>query len=144
MKGKSLSRVRLFATPWTSAYQAPLSMGFSRQESWSGVPLPSPLQIAYPQTNSSYLASLFSFICSHCNHLPDSPELAILYLFYFSSLHVLDSESIISLSFLLITTSAATAFVWQSVASAEIQLSFLCAYPQLRHLRINLPNGANV
>ena len=36
---KSLSRVRLFTTPWTAAYQAPLSMGFSRQEYWSGVPL---------------------------------------------------------------------------------------------------------
>ena len=41
MKGKSLSRVRLLVTPWTAAYQAPLSMGFSRQEYWSGVPLPS-------------------------------------------------------------------------------------------------------
>ena len=41
MKVKSLSRVRLCATPWTAAYQAPLSMGFSRQEHWSGVPLPS-------------------------------------------------------------------------------------------------------
>jgi len=41
---KSLSRVRLLATPWTAAYQAPLSMGFSRQEYWSGVPLPSPMQ----------------------------------------------------------------------------------------------------
>ena len=41
VKGKSLSRVRLLATPWTTAYQAPLSMGFSRQEYWSGVPLPS-------------------------------------------------------------------------------------------------------
>ena len=39
---KSLSRVRLFTTPWTAAYQAPPSMGFSRQEYWSGVPLPSP------------------------------------------------------------------------------------------------------
>ena len=38
---KSLSRVRLLVTPWTAAYQAPLSMGFSRQEYWSGVPLPS-------------------------------------------------------------------------------------------------------
>ena len=38
---KSLSRVQLLATPWTAAYQAPLSMGFSRQEYWSGVPLPS-------------------------------------------------------------------------------------------------------
>ena len=42
MKVKLLSRVRLLATPWTEAYQAPLSMGFSRQEYWSGVPLPSP------------------------------------------------------------------------------------------------------
>ena len=39
---KSLSRVRLLATPWTAAHQAPLSMGFSRQGYWSGVPLPSP------------------------------------------------------------------------------------------------------
>ena len=42
VKVKSLSRVQLLATSWTAAYQAPLSMGFSRQEYWSGVPLPSP------------------------------------------------------------------------------------------------------
>ena len=42
MKVKSLSRVPLFATLWTAAYQAPPSMGFSRQEYWSGVPSPSP------------------------------------------------------------------------------------------------------
>ena len=42
VKGKSFSCVRLLATPWTAAYQAPPSMGFSRQEYWSGVPLPSP------------------------------------------------------------------------------------------------------
>ena len=42
VKVKSLSCVRLFATPWTAAFQAPSSMGFSRQEYWSGVPLPSP------------------------------------------------------------------------------------------------------
>ena len=42
VKGKSLSSVQLFETPWTAAYQAPPSMGFSRQEYWSGVPLPSP------------------------------------------------------------------------------------------------------
>ena len=41
-KVKSLSRVRLFTTPWAAAYQAAPSMGFSRQEYWSGVPLPSP------------------------------------------------------------------------------------------------------
>ena len=42
VKVKSLSRFRLFTTPWTAAHQAPPSMGFSRQEYWSGVPLPSP------------------------------------------------------------------------------------------------------
>ena len=42
---KSLSPVRLLATPWTAVYQAPLSMGFSRQEYWSGMPLPSPNQV---------------------------------------------------------------------------------------------------
>ena len=41
-KAKLLSRVQLLATPWTAAHQAPPSMGFSRQENWSGVPLPSP------------------------------------------------------------------------------------------------------
>ena len=43
VKVKSLSRVWLLATPWTAAYQAPPPMGFSRQEYWSGVPLPSPM-----------------------------------------------------------------------------------------------------
>ena len=42
VKGKSFSCVRLLTTPWTTAYQAPPSMGFSRQEYWSWVPLPSP------------------------------------------------------------------------------------------------------
>ena len=45
---KSLSRVRLFATLWTEAYQAPPSMGFSRQEYWIGVPFPSPGDLPDP------------------------------------------------------------------------------------------------
>ena len=48
VKVKSLSCVRLWATPWTAAYQALPSMGFSRQEYWSGVPLPSPTSIHKP------------------------------------------------------------------------------------------------
>ena len=44
VKVKSLSCVQLFATPWTVAYQAPPSLGFSRQEYWSGLPLPSPFK----------------------------------------------------------------------------------------------------
>ena len=45
---KSLSLVRLFATPWTVAYQGPPSMGFSRQECWSGLPFPSPGDLPNP------------------------------------------------------------------------------------------------
>ena len=45
VKVRSLSRVRLLATPWTTVYQAPPSMGFSRQEYWSGVPLPPPVPL---------------------------------------------------------------------------------------------------
>ena len=48
VKVKSLSRVRLFATPWTVAHQAPPSMGFSRQEYWSGLPFPSPGDLPNP------------------------------------------------------------------------------------------------
>ena len=51
VKVKSLSCVRLLANPWTAAYQAPPSMGFSRQKYWSGVPLPSPMIISHLQTN---------------------------------------------------------------------------------------------
>ena len=47
VKVKSLSLVWLLATPWTVAHQAPLSMGFSRLDYWSGVPLPSPGYIGY-------------------------------------------------------------------------------------------------
>ena len=46
---KLLSRVQLFATPGTVAYQAPPSTGFSRQEYWSGVPLPSPGELPDPE-----------------------------------------------------------------------------------------------
>ena len=45
---KSLSHVRLFATPWIVDYQAPPAMGFSRQEHWSGLPFPSPGDLPNP------------------------------------------------------------------------------------------------
>ena len=49
MKVKSLSRVRLFVTPWTVAHQAPLSVGFSRQEYWSGLLFSSPGDLPNPR-----------------------------------------------------------------------------------------------
>ena len=45
---KSLSHVQFFVAPWTVAYQAPPSMGFSRQEYWSGLPFPSPGDLPHP------------------------------------------------------------------------------------------------
>ena len=57
VKGKSFSRVWLLETPWTAAYQAPLSMGFSRQEYWSGLPLPAPFYLC----NSHYLACWYLY-----------------------------------------------------------------------------------
>ena len=58
VKVKLLSHVRLLATWWTAAYQAPPSMGFSRQEYWSGLPVPSPFTILYsPNFPSTCLMS---------------------------------------------------------------------------------------
>ena len=70
-KGKSLSHVQLFATPWTAAYQAPLSMGFSRQEYWSGVPLPSPIMFqAHLQISKLWSWDLTSSLLLHYIMLP--------------------------------------------------------------------------
>ena len=55
---KSLRHVRLFVTPWTVAYQAPPSMGFSRQEYWSGLPFPSPGDLPDPGSNPCLLCLL--------------------------------------------------------------------------------------
>ena len=52
-----LSRVQLFATPWTVAHQAPPSMGFSRQEYWSGLPFPTPGELSDPGMEPTSLAS---------------------------------------------------------------------------------------
>ena len=64
MKVKSLCHVRLFETPWTAVYQAPLSMGFSRQQCWSGLPLPSPIwihrYIIFIQTAHLFTTYLFT------------------------------------------------------------------------------------
>ena len=56
VKVKSLSCVRLFATPWTVAHQSPPSMGFSRQEYWIGLPFPSPEDLPNPGIEPGSLA----------------------------------------------------------------------------------------
>ena len=87
VKGKLLSRVRLLAIPWTAAHQTSLSMGFSRQEYWSGEPLPSPVSIllvfipvtvAQPKIKSS--------ICALDTKYPAFPAPLLLYFFTKSQL----------------------------------------------------------
>ena len=69
VKVKLLSCVQLFATPWTVAYQVPPSMGFSRQEHWSGVPFPFPGDLSNPGIEPrSPALQADSFICAIRNN----------------------------------------------------------------------------
>ena len=70
LKVKSLSRVQLFSTPWTAAHQAPPSMGFFRQEYWSGVPLPSPTNVPALQETLKFSSSGEKKTKSHQNMGP--------------------------------------------------------------------------
>ena len=93
---RSLSRVRLSATPWTAAYQAPPSMGFSRQEYWSGVPLPSPNSVlVYPNLLKFILFLLSPWcpsICSLCLCLPSLQKKKI-YIYIWNASQILVSSS---------------------------------------------------
>ena len=73
MEVKPPSRVRLLATPWTEAYQAPPSMGFSRQEYWSGLPLP------YPSLDTTDVQFLFMPLSA----LMPAPERTTIFFFIF-------------------------------------------------------------
>ena len=73
VKVKSLSRVQLFATPWTVAYQAPLSMGFSREKYWSRLPFPSPWDLPGPGIEPGSPASPADALPSE---LPGKPSIA--------------------------------------------------------------------
>ena len=70
MKVKLLSRARLLVTPWTAAYQAPPSMGFSRQEYWSGLPLLSPARMA---AAAGAAVKLFQSCPTLCDPINGSP-----------------------------------------------------------------------
>ena len=86
VKVNLLSRVRLLATPWTAAHQPPLSMGFARQEYWSGVPLPSLVQcyrhmLIFPKTpfrtQAMMVSSFFVFNDRFLVTVIDSPLFSI-------------------------------------------------------------------
>ena len=61
---QSLSHVQLFTTFWTIAHQAPLSMGFSRQEYWRGLPFPAPGDLPVPGIEPAFLASPALCVCA--------------------------------------------------------------------------------
>ena len=74
---KSLNQVRLFVTPWTIAHQAPLSMGFSRQEYWSGLPFPSPREKErYTHLNAEFqnIARRYkkAFLSNQCKEIEEN------------------------------------------------------------------------
>ena len=69
--GKSLSRVQLLATPETAAHQAPPSIGFSRQEHWSGLPLPSPV-VVIPYIFLDLSSPTMYQTHAHCNGSTES------------------------------------------------------------------------
>ena len=95
VKVKSLSRVQLLATPWTAAHQAPPSMGFSSQEYWSGLPLPSPsyvpshlqklffLLVSQDAVSSSCLSAVSEIKDSHYSEDPQILYEDTLYFFFF-------------------------------------------------------------
>ena len=74
VKVKSLSRIQLFATPWTIAYQAPLSMEFSREEYWSGLPFPSQGELPDPGIERRSPALQAEVLPSEPPGKPDSDE----------------------------------------------------------------------
>ena len=73
VKVKSLSPVQLLVTPWTAAHQAPLSMGFSRQEYWSGVPLPSPYELSVITRILKSKSEVAQSCVTLCNPMDCSP-----------------------------------------------------------------------
>ena len=87
VKVKSLSRVRLFVTPWTVASQAPPAMGFSRQECWSGLPFPSAGDLPSPRIEPRSPAL-------QAEALPSEPPLLKISLIIKSIYTLLESESI--------------------------------------------------
>ena len=77
---RCLSHVQLFATPWTVAHQAPLFMGFSRQEHWSGLPCPPPGDLPHPRIkprSSSLQAASLPLAPPPGLHAPFTPDLHI-------------------------------------------------------------------
>ena len=155
VKVKSLSRVRLCATPWTAAHQAPPSMGFSRQECWSGVPSPSPLWMlavhikVMSHTNRVFINQ--NIVLQHQKHLLQKQTLKTktnntwwkhiyrisLFFFYLKIvLHMIISSEILYARKILIPNSRLS---W---ITHSLYVSNYASYPSLpdRSFKKNMPN----
>ena len=99
---KSLSHVRLFVTPWTVAYRDPQSMGFSRQEYWSGLPFPSP-KIWGRTVQLRDLNHLFTALLIQDTHTPLWVCISALLLMLSSSLERVPMPLLSSCVFLLLS-----------------------------------------
>ena len=120
MKVKSLSRVRLLATPWTAVYQAPLSMGFSRQEYWSGVPLPSPKDLSAIQKEN-----LMGKKSSLINSVSVTERVNGCY--SKSSTYKLSSYELSKLqTYICVSSLWVSSRVWHTVSRAGILYKWLC------------------
>ena len=102
---KSLSRVQLFATPWTVAYQAPLSMGFSRQECWSGLPFSSPRDLPDPGIEPASPMSPALQVHSLSTEPPGKSKYNATYSYFVDTLYKVEEISFLSI-FLRVLSNA--------------------------------------
>ena len=127
VKVKSFSHVQLLETPWTVAYQAPPSKGFSRQEYWSGVPLPSQkMSLIYPQFKFGYFLFLLLYLTT----------LAICFLWIHLSLSLRGSKAMIEKAVLGREEGSTEAPIPLSVNISSVQLSHSVVSNSLRPHRL--------
>ena len=114
------SCVWLFSTPWTIAHQAPLSMGFPRQESWSGLPFPTPGDLPGPrdEIRVSYISYIDRWALYHQRHLGSIPTLEHFVVWDISQLHYMRVFHIVSAMF-----STHILYVFQIANICSIELN---------------------
>ena len=153
VKVKSLSRIRPLATSWTAAHQAPLSMGFSRQEYWSGVPLPSPQYTVYRTAKSQTGLKWFSMRVTNrsirgdkaTSLLPSRIQASLLLNSLLESgWEFLQKKKKKSLVFLTLRTFAPTFGKWEWTGGGSLPAVICVSSPRTIHPPTFRPSRANV
>ena len=119
------SRVWLFVTPWTIVCQASLSMGFSRQEYWSGFAIPSSRESSWPRdrTHTSHVSCIGKWVLYHECHLENSYK-AVKSVFFFPPLHMGDTHGRDRqdfLSMVRLVSPVLTQFTFESYSPAQFR-----------------------